>query len=237
MRRRSCPSLQRVPAPARFVPIVPWRCSSGNGPTWHSRHRPTCRLVTIARPRTASPGVAVSGAGIASPTTRYAATAADCAMAVDGANSTDAASAQDTPARTRAVTPSGCVSSSGRSRMRLPVAAKIAFSTAGAATAIVGSPTPPQKPPDGIDRSSRPSACRSMRSDRVVVEVGLLDAAVLDRARAEQRGGQAVRERALDLRLDLLRIDGVPGVGRRDDAMDLQHAVLAHRDLGARAAT
>src|SRR5215217_6691871 len=39
---------------------------------------------------------------------------------------------------------------SGRLRMRLPVAAKIALSTAGAATAIVGSPTPPQKPPDGI---------------------------------------------------------------------------------------
>ena len=34
--------------------------------------------------------------------------------------------------------------------MRLPVAAKIAFSTAGAATAMVGSPTPPQKPADGI---------------------------------------------------------------------------------------
>jgi hypothetical protein len=34
---------------------------------------------------------------------------------------------------------------SGNVRMRLPVAAKIAFSTAGAATKIVGSPTPPQK--------------------------------------------------------------------------------------------
>src|SRR3712207_7768441 len=34
---------------------------------------------------------------------------------------------------------------SGRLRMRLPVAAKIAFSTAGAATAMVGSPTPPQR--------------------------------------------------------------------------------------------
>ena len=41
---------------------------------------------------------------------------------------------------------SACLS--GKSRTRLPVAAKIAFSTAGAATAIVGSPTPPQKPPD-----------------------------------------------------------------------------------------
>ncbi len=34
--------------------------------------------------------------------------------------------------------------------MRLPVAAKMALSTAGAATKIVGSPTPPQKPPDGM---------------------------------------------------------------------------------------
>ena len=39
---------------------------------------------------------------------------------------------------------------SGTERMRLPVAAKIAFSTAGAATMIVGSPTPPQKPPEGM---------------------------------------------------------------------------------------
>ena len=34
--------------------------------------------------------------------------------------------------------------------MRLPVAAKIALSTAGAATEMVGSPTPPQKSLDGI---------------------------------------------------------------------------------------
>jgi hypothetical protein len=39
---------------------------------------------------------------------------------------------------------------SGNERMRLPVAAKYALSTAGAATQIVGSPTPPQKPPDGM---------------------------------------------------------------------------------------
>ena len=39
---------------------------------------------------------------------------------------------------------------SGTERMRLPVAAKSALSTAGAATKIVGSPTPPQNPPDGI---------------------------------------------------------------------------------------
>ncbi len=38
---------------------------------------------------------------------------------------------------------------SGSDRTGLPVAAKMAFITAGAATMIVGSPTPPQKPPDG----------------------------------------------------------------------------------------
>src|SRR5207248_2402269 len=38
----------------------------------------------------------------------------------------------------------------GSVRMRFPVAANIALSTAGAATKIVGSPTPPQNPPDGI---------------------------------------------------------------------------------------
>ena len=38
----------------------------------------------------------------------------------------------------------------GNWRMRLPVALAIAFSTAGAATAMVGSPTPPHQPPDGM---------------------------------------------------------------------------------------
>ena len=49
---------------------------------------------------------------------------------------------------------------SGSSRMRCPVAAKIAFSTAGAATAMVGSPTPPQKPPEGITMVSTLGMCR-----------------------------------------------------------------------------
>ncbi|MGY4471537.1 hypothetical protein ACVWWK_007246 [Bradyrhizobium sp. LB9.1b] len=40
-------------------------------------------------------------------------------------------------------------SRSGTERMRLPVAAKYALSTAGAATPMVGSPTPPQNPPLG----------------------------------------------------------------------------------------
>src|SRR5262249_41370546 len=43
---------------------------------------------------------------------------------------------------------------SGTERTRLPVAAAIALSTAGAATAMVGSPMPPQKPPEGISTTS-----------------------------------------------------------------------------------
>jgi hypothetical protein len=39
---------------------------------------------------------------------------------------------------------------SGKLRMRFPVAAKMALSTDGAATQMVGSPTPPQNPPDGM---------------------------------------------------------------------------------------
>src|SRR5262245_54908557 len=43
---------------------------------------------------------------------------------------------------------------SGNERTRLPVAANTALRTAGAATLMVGSPTPPQKPPDGITMAS-----------------------------------------------------------------------------------
>jgi hypothetical protein len=43
---------------------------------------------------------------------------------------------------------------SGRERIRLPVAAKIALQIAGAMEAWPGSPTPPQKPPDGAITTS-----------------------------------------------------------------------------------
>ncbi len=46
--------------------------------------------------------------------------------------------------------------------MRLPVAAKMAFNTAGAATAIVGSPTPPQKPPEPMMMVSTFGICASL---------------------------------------------------------------------------
>ena len=68
MRSRSCPSDQRRRRPSRSGASVPCNRSSGNGPEWQSRHRPTCRLATMARPRAASPLAPVSEAGIASPT-------------------------------------------------------------------------------------------------------------------------------------------------------------------------
>src|SRR5215831_9532418 len=55
----------------------------------------------------------------------------------------------------------------GIERMRRPVAAKIALSTAGAATDTVGSPTPPQKPPDGTRTTSTGGISR-MRSELYV---------------------------------------------------------------------
>src|SRR6267143_2157030 len=58
---------RRAPTPLRSGARSPWNRSSGNGPLWHKRHRPTCRLATIARPRDGSPFFPVSEAGIESP--------------------------------------------------------------------------------------------------------------------------------------------------------------------------
>src|SRR5262249_29610778 len=68
----------------------------------------------------------------------------------------------------------------------------------------------------------------------VVVEVRLLDVAVLDRALLQEHARQPVDERAGDLPLDLRGVDGVPAIGGRDDAMDLDLVAVGHGDLGAR---
>src|SRR6266571_4116720 len=67
IRCRIWPSDKRAPTAVRSGARLPWKRSSGNGPLWHSRHRPTCRLATIARPRAGSPFAPVSEAGIESP--------------------------------------------------------------------------------------------------------------------------------------------------------------------------
>src|SRR3981189_459166 len=81
MRRRSWPADQRAPAPARLGASVPWKRSSGIGPLWHNRQRPTLRLATIARPRAASPGRTASGSGRASPSTTTTSPGLCCAHA------------------------------------------------------------------------------------------------------------------------------------------------------------
>ena len=68
---------------------------------------------------------------------------------------------------------------------------------------------------------------------RVAVEIRLLDAAILDRAFAIKRGGEAIDKAALNLGGDLLRVDREAAIRRCHDAMDFQFARIAHRDLGA----
>src|SRR5687768_11405650 len=58
----------------------------------------------------------------------------------------------------------------GTVRMRLPVAAKKALRTAGAATQMVGSPTPPQNPPDGMTIDSTFGICL-MRIESYVLKL------------------------------------------------------------------
>src|SRR5712691_3234787 len=67
IRCRISPSENRAPTEVRSGARLPWNRSSGNGPLWHSRHKPTCRLATIARPRAGSPLAPVSETGIESP--------------------------------------------------------------------------------------------------------------------------------------------------------------------------
>src|SRR5205085_3725095 len=59
----------------------------------------------------------------------------------------------------------------------------------------------------------------------IVVEVRLLDAPVLEGHLAVERGSQAVDDRALDLALDNLRVDGLPAIDRSNDAMHLRRAI------------
>lgn len=147
MRWRSCASVHRLPAPLRLGARSPWKRSSGKGPLWQSRHRPTWRFATIARPRTGSPFAPVSESGIESRGKSWAAAAV--------AESNAAAARILSTSQTRVMP----WFFSGKLRMRFPVARKNAFSTAGAATQIVGSPTPPQNPPEGITIDSTLGIC------------------------------------------------------------------------------
>src|SRR5438445_1331040 len=65
----------------------------------------------------------------------------------------------------------------------------------------------------------------------VVVEVRLLDAAVLERDLAIQGGGEPVRDRTLDLALDDVGVHRHAAVHRGHDAVHLRRSVRADRDL------
>ena len=65
----------------------------------------------------------------------------------------------------------------------------------------------------------------------VVIEVGLLDAAVLDGALLIEQRGQAVDERARDLPVDLGRVDGVGWICCADDPVHFDLVAASNRDF------
>ena len=68
---------------------------------------------------------------------------------------------------------------------------------------------------------------------RVVrIEILLLDASVLDRTLLIEQGRQTIDERACYLPLNLRWVDRIPGIGRRNDAMDLNLAVADNGNFG-----
>src|SRR3984893_13134149 len=66
----------------------------------------------------------------------------------------------------------------------------------------------------------------------VVIEIALLDAAVAQRDLAEQRGGKAEYDAALDLRLDGIWIHHRAAVHRADDTIDPDLAIVGDRYVG-----
>src|SRR3989442_1204706 len=106
----------------------------------------------------------------------------------------------------------------GSLRIRLPVAANIALQTAGAMGGVPGSPTPPGASLLGTMCTSTTRHLGNPQH-RIVVEVTLRHASVLDRDRALQCRGKPEHDAALHLRFDRTRIHVHTAVDGADDAM------------------
>src|SRR5262245_60585476 len=118
---------------------------------------------------------------------------------------------------------------SGSARMRLPVAAKIALQSAGATSAGGGSPTPPE--PAARHDNALDFRRLGKTHHRIVVEVRLLDAPVLNGDLAKQRGGEAPHDAAFHLLGDGERIDGIARIQRKDDTTHPHVPNVAERHL------
>src|SRR5437773_4780254 len=214
IRCRIWPSEIRAPTEVRSGARLPWNRSSGNGPLWHSRHSPTCRLATIARPRAGSPFAPVSEAGIESPAKAFP-TRIENAIA-QASHQFNAVVLQ----RHRADALAGRAVERVQHRRRGDADRRLADAAPDRASA---------RHQDGFHFRHLRDAHRV-----VLVEVRLLDAAVLDRALLEKERREAVDERACDLALDLRRVHRVARVGRGDDAVYLDLVAVLDRDLARR---
>src|SRR6266704_943281 len=213
IRCRIWPSVSRA-AFLRSGARLPWKRSSGNGPLWHKRHRPTCRFATIARPRAGSPFAPVSEAGIESSAK---------AFPTKNENASAQTSHQFNAVvlqRHRADALAGRPVERVQHRRRRDADRRLADAA----------------PDRAAGRQEHGFHFRHLRDAHrvVLVEVRLLDAAVLHRALLEKERREAVHERARDLALDLRRVDGVARVGRGDDAVYLDLVAVLNRDLAGR---
>src|SRR5712692_6595873 len=211
IRCRIWPSENRAPTEVRSGARLPWNRSSGNGPLWHKRHRPTCRLATIARPRAGSPFAPVNETGIESPAK---------AFPIQNENAIAQASHQFNAVvlqRHRADALAGRPVERVQHRRRRDADRRLADAAPDRAAG---------RQKDGFHFWHLRDAHRV-----VLVEIRLLDAAVLHRALLEKERRQAVDERSRDLALDLRRVHRVARVGRGDDAVHLHLVAVPDRDL------
>src|ERR1041384_5513234 len=211
IRCRSWPSEYRAPTEVRSGARSPWNRSSGNGPLWHSRHSPTCRLATIARPRAGSPFAPVSEAGIESAAKAFPARSENAiAQASHQFNAVVLQRHRADPLAGGAVE-------------------RVHYRRRGDADRRLADAAPDRsagRHQDGLHFRHLRDAHRV-----VLVEVRLLDAPVLHRALLEESSGEAIHERARHLALDLRRVDRVARVGGGDDAVYLDLVDVLDRDL------